>query len=76
MRIATKANVRTAEAAKTSLPQAMKVAFRGGTVMGLGVAGLAVFGLSAIFALLVMQGGRKSRHGCDSRNTSRFFIRS
>ena len=44
MRIATKANVRTAEAAKTSLPQAMKVAFRGGTVMGLGVAGLAVFG--------------------------------
>ena len=60
MRIATKANVRTAEAAKTSLPQAMKVAFRGGTVMGLGVAGLAVFGLSAIFALLVMQGGEKA----------------
>lgn len=54
MRIATKANVRTAEAAKTSLPQAMKVAFRGGTVMGLGVAGLAVFGLSAIFLFLVM----------------------
>ena len=60
MRIATKANVRTAEAAKTSLPHAMKVAFRGGTVMGLGVAGLAVFGLSAIFALLVMQGGEKA----------------
>ena len=60
MRIATKANVRTAEAAKTSLPQAMKVAFRGGTVMGLGVAGLAVFGLSAIFALLVMQGGKNA----------------
>ena len=54
MRIATAANVRTAEAAKTSLPQAMKVAFRGGTVMGLGVAGLAVFGLSAIFLYLVM----------------------
>ncbi|HAE30026.1 MAG TPA: sodium-translocating pyrophosphatase, partial [Flavobacteriales bacterium] len=57
MRIATKANVRTAEAAKTSLPQAMKVAFRGGTVMGLGVAGLAVFGLSAIFLFLVMNKG-------------------
>ncbi len=57
MRIATKANVRTAEAAKTSLPQAMKVAFRGGTVMGLGVAGLAVFGLSSIFVFLVFRGG-------------------
>ncbi len=58
MRIATKANVRTAEAAKTSLPQAMKVAFRGGTVMGLGVAGLAVFGLSSIFLFLVINGGK------------------
>ena len=57
MRIATQANVRTAEAAKTSLPQAMKVAFRGGTVMGLGVAGLAVFGLSSIFIFLVLNGG-------------------
>ena len=57
MRIATKANVRTAEAAKTSLPQAMKVAFRGGTVMGLGVAGLAVFGLSAIFIFLLVSAG-------------------
>ena len=54
MRIATKANVRTAEAAKTSLPNAMKVAFRGGTVMGLGVAGLAVFGLSSIFIFLIL----------------------
>ncbi len=57
MRIATKANVRTAEAAKTSLPQAMKVAFRGGTVMGLGVAGLAVFGLSSIFIFLLLNNG-------------------
>ncbi len=57
MRIATKANVRTAEAAKTSLPQAMKVAFRGGTVMGLGVAGLAVFGLSSIFIFLLLNKG-------------------
>jgi K(+)-stimulated pyrophosphate-energized sodium pump len=57
MRIATKANVRTTEAAKTSLPQAMKVAFRGGTVMGLGVAGLAVFGLSSIFLYLWISNG-------------------
>jgi K(+)-stimulated pyrophosphate-energized sodium pump len=53
MRIATDANVRTTQAARTSLPEALKVSFRGGTVMGLGVAGLAVFGLSALFALLV-----------------------
>jgi len=52
MRIATDANVRTTQAARTSLPEALKVSFRGGTVMGLGVAGLAVFGLSALFALL------------------------
>jgi len=48
MRIATDANARTAEAAKTSLPQALKVSFSGGTVMGLGVAGLAVLGLSLL----------------------------
>ena len=42
MRIATEANARTAEAAKTSLPKALQVSFGGGTVMGLGVAGLAV----------------------------------
>ena len=53
MRIATDANVRTTQAARISLPEALKVSFRGGTVMGLGVAGLAVFGLSALFALLV-----------------------
>lgn len=52
MRIATAANVRTTQAARTSLPQALKVSFTGGTVMGLGVAGLAVFGLSLIFILL------------------------
>jgi K(+)-stimulated pyrophosphate-energized sodium pump len=52
MRIATDANVRTTQAARTSLPDALKVSFSGGTVMGLGVAGLAVFGLSALFALL------------------------
>ncbi len=52
MRIATDANVRTTQAARTSLPQALKVSFSGGTVMGLGVAGLAVFGLSSLFAIL------------------------
>ena len=51
MKIATKANVRTTNAARISLSKALQVAFRGGTVMGLGVAGLAVLGLSALFAL-------------------------
>ncbi len=49
MKIATKANVRTAQAARTSLSKALKVSFTGGTVMGLGVAGLAVLGLGALF---------------------------
>jgi K(+)-stimulated pyrophosphate-energized sodium pump len=49
MNIATKSNVRTTQAARTSLSQALKVSFTGGTVMGLGVAGLAVFGLGALF---------------------------
>lgn len=51
MNVATKANVRTAQAARTSLPQALKVSFSGGSVMGLGVAGLAVLGLGTLFAL-------------------------
>ena len=54
MRIATDANVRTTQAARTSLMQALKVSFTSGTVMGLGVAGLAVFGLSTLLALLTM----------------------
>jgi K(+)-stimulated pyrophosphate-energized sodium pump len=52
MRIATKANVRTTQAARTSLSQALKVSFAGGSVMGMGVAGLAVLGLSLIFIFL------------------------
>ena len=52
MRVATKANVRTAEAARTSLSKALKVSFTGGSVMGLGVAGLAVFGLGSVFIML------------------------
>ena len=55
MRVATEANTRTAEAAKTSLPQALKVSFGGGTVMGLGVAGLAVLGLSLFFMFFLGQ---------------------
>ncbi len=51
MNIATKANVRTTQAARTSLKGALKVAFTGGTVMGLGVAGLAVFGLGSLFII-------------------------
>ncbi|MGY8926673.1 MAG: sodium/proton-translocating pyrophosphatase, partial [Flavobacteriales bacterium] len=60
MRIATKTNVRTTQAARTSLPQALKVSFGGGTVMGLGVAGLAVLGLTVFFIAfynLFMGGG-------------------
>ena len=49
MNIATKANVRTTQAARTSLAKALKVSFAGGTVMGVGVAGLAVLGLGGLF---------------------------
>ena len=51
MKIATKTNVRTTQAARTSLPNALNISFGGGTVMGLGVAGLAVLGLTAFFIL-------------------------
>ncbi len=53
MRVATKANVRTTQAARTSLKQALKVSFTGGTVMGLGVAGLAVLGLGGLFIVFL-----------------------
>ncbi|MDP4619794.1 MAG: sodium-translocating pyrophosphatase [Sediminibacterium sp.] len=52
MKVATKANVRTAQAAKTSLAKALKVSFTGGSVMGLGVSGLAVLGLGGLFLVL------------------------
>src|SRR5690606_12705817 len=51
MKIATKTNVRTTQAARTSLPDALKISFGGGTVMGLGVAGLAVLGLTLFFII-------------------------
>ncbi len=53
MKSATKANVRTTQAARTSLKQALKVSFTGGTVMGLGVAGLAVLGLGGLFIIFL-----------------------
>src|SRR5665213_4441259 len=52
MRVATKANVRTAHAARTSLSRALKVSFTGGSVMGLGGCGLAVLGLGGLFIIL------------------------
>ena len=55
MRIATDANSRTTQAARTSLPKALNIAFGGGTVMGLGVAGLAVLGLSLFFMFFMNQ---------------------
>ena len=51
MRVATKANVRTTNAARKSLGKALEVAFAGGSVMGLGVVGLGVLGLSGLFAI-------------------------
>ena len=51
MRVATKSNVRTTNAARISLGKALEVAFTGGSVMGLGVVGLGVLGLSSLFAL-------------------------
>ncbi len=56
MRVATKANVRTTNAAQTSLGKALEVAFAGGAVMGLGVVGLGVLGLSGLFAIYSGQG--------------------
>jgi K(+)-stimulated pyrophosphate-energized sodium pump len=53
MRAATKANVRTAHAARTSLAKALNVSFTGGAVMGMGVAGLAVLGLGGLFIILL-----------------------
>ncbi|MFZ9982164.1 MAG: sodium-translocating pyrophosphatase [Cyclobacteriaceae bacterium] len=49
MRIATKANVRTTNAARTSLGRALEIAFTGGSVMGMGVVGIGVLGLSVLF---------------------------
>lgn len=52
MNIATKSNVRTTQAARTSLAKALQVSFTGGSVMGIGVAALAVLGLGGLFIIL------------------------
>ena len=52
MKVATRANVRTAQAARTSLSKALNVSFTGGAVMGLGVSGLAVLGLGGLYIVL------------------------
>lgn len=79
MRIATEANSRTAEAAKTSLPKALQISFNGGTVMGLGVAGLAVLGLSLLFLFFYQPIFRSYkqfllRYDPSIRNPSRIFF--
>ncbi len=56
MKVATKANVRTTQAARTSIAKALEVAFAGGSVMGLGVVGLGVLGLSSLFMFYSGQG--------------------
>src|SRR5260221_8010708 len=53
MKAATKANVRTTHAARTSFSKALSVSFSGGSVMGMGVAGLAVLGLGGVFIILL-----------------------
>ena len=75
MRVATKANVRTTNAARTGLGQALEVAFAGGSVMGMGVVGLGVLGLSSLLiiysALFGVDNITTSDHSAD-----RVFIRS
>ena len=51
MTVATKANVRTAEAARHGMPEALKIAFSGGAVMGLGVVGLGIVGVAAAYMI-------------------------
>src|SRR5258705_5294706 len=65
MKVATKANVRTAHAARTSLKKALSVSFTGGSVMGLGVAGLAVLGLGGLFIVLKMYFAPESSMGSE-----------
>ncbi|HQI41450.1 MAG: sodium-translocating pyrophosphatase [Ignavibacteriales bacterium UTCHB2] len=65
MRVATKANVRTTQAARTGLGKALEIAFAGGSVMGLGVVGLGVLGLGG---LLLIYGDLYGLSNIDSLN--------
>ena len=51
MQVATKANVRTTNAAQESIGKALEIAFSGGSVMGMGVVGLGVLGLGSLFII-------------------------
>ena len=61
MKVATKANVRTTSAARTSLGKALEVAFAGGAVMGMGVVGLGVLGLGVLFLVYSGMGWEASK---------------
>jgi K(+)-stimulated pyrophosphate-energized sodium pump len=63
MRVATKANVRTTQAARTGLDKALKIAFTGGSVMGMGVVGLGVLGLGTLFLIYGSLFGLGSQEG-------------
>lgn len=58
MYIATRANARTANAARSSLNKALGIAFRGGSVMGMGVVGLGLLGVIALFVTVASGGGQ------------------
>ncbi|MEO8399452.1 MAG: sodium/proton-translocating pyrophosphatase, partial [Ignavibacteriaceae bacterium] len=62
MKVATKANVRTTNAARVSLGKALEIAFAGGSVMGLGVVGLGVLGLGTLFIIYADLFGVSTRH--------------
>lgn len=65
MRVATKANVRTTNAARTGLDKALKIAFNGGSVMGMGVVGLGVLGLGTLFLVYSSVYGMDTQSGVD-----------
>ena len=64
MKVATKANVRTTNAARKSLGKALEIAFAGGSVMGLGVVGLGVLGLGILFLVYSYRTGKPARQPC------------
>ncbi|HZF99894.1 MAG TPA: sodium-translocating pyrophosphatase, partial [Chitinophagales bacterium] len=65
MRVATKANVRTAQAARTSLSKALDISFSGGTVMGIGVVGLGIIGLSMLYMFFQNQFNPSGENNAD-----------